>query len=246
MKIIDIHAHTGKWMFHTRISNSEIIKMLDKFNSEKAIFSSSLSLMDDLSIGNEKNYTFITSDKRCYGYIVVNPNHIEESKKQLSKYLGKEKVIGIKMHPEQFEDPVNSNKNKELLKIINSYGMPVLAVTAVGKEMVRDARYIGLASRMAAELGVHIVKTYFVDGFDKVVQKCPVPIVIAGGKKTPEKEALQMAFNAIEAGAIGVDMGRNIFQSDSPVGMIKAVRSIVHEDASVDEAFDIYINEKSG
>lgn len=135
-----------------------------------------------------------------------------------------------------------------LTKVIDEaerYGMPVLAVTAVGKEMVRDARYIGLASRMAAELGVHIVKTYYVDGFDKVVEKCPVPIVIAGGKKTPEKEALGMAYNAVQAGAVGVDMGRNIFQSDSPVGMVKAVRAIVHEDASVDEAYEIYKNEKT-
>lgn len=134
-----------------------------------------------------------------------------------------------------------------LTKVIDEaerYGMIVLAVTAVGKAMTRDARYIGLASRMAAELGVHIVKTYYVEGFEKVVEKCPVPIVIAGGKKTSEKEALQMAYNAIEAGAVGVDMGRNIFQSDSPVGMMKAVRSIIHKKATVNEAFTIYENEK--
>lgn len=120
------------------------------------------------------------------------------------------------------------------------YGMPVLAVTAVGREMTRDARYLGLACRIAAELGAHIVKTYFCEGFEKVVEGCPVPMVMAGGKKIPEKEALQLTFNAINAGAVGVDMGRNIFQSDSPVSMIKAVRSIVHDNANADEAFQLF------
>ena len=120
------------------------------------------------------------------------------------------------------------------------YGIPVLAVTAVGREMARDARYLGLACRIAAELGAHIVKTYFCEGFEKVVEGCPVPMVMAGGKKIPEKEALQLTFNAIHAGAVGVDMGRNIFQSDSPIPMIKAVRSIVHENATAGEAFKLF------
>ena len=118
--------------------------------------------------------------------------------------------------------------------------MPVLAITAVGKEMTRDARYLGLACRMAVEQGAHIVKTYYCENFTEVVKACPVPIVIAGGKKIPEKDALQMARNAIDDGAVGVDMGRNIFQSDSPVGMIKAIRAVVHDNASVDEAYKIY------
>lgn len=120
------------------------------------------------------------------------------------------------------------------------FGMPVLAVTAVGKEMGRDARYLGLACRIAAEIGAHFVKTYYCEDFYKVVEGCPVPIVMAGGKKIPEKDALQMTFNAIKEGASGVDMGRNIFQSDNPVGMIKAIRAIVHKNASVEEAFEIY------
>jgi putative autoinducer-2 (AI-2) aldolase len=120
------------------------------------------------------------------------------------------------------------------------YGIPVLAVTAVGKDMARDARYLGLSCRIAAELGAHFVKTYFCEGFEEMVQSCPVPVIIAGGKKTPEMEALQLTFNAVQRGAVGVDMGRNIFQSDSPVGMIRAVRAIVHEKTSVDEAFKIY------
>ena len=119
-------------------------------------------------------------------------------------------------------------------------GMPVLAVTAVGKEMARDARYLGLACRMAAEIGAHFVKTYYCEDFYKVVEGCPVPIVMAGGKKIPERDALQMTENAVKEGASGVDMGRNIFQSDNPVGMIKAIKAVVHKGASVDEAYELY------
>lgn len=120
------------------------------------------------------------------------------------------------------------------------HGIPVIAVTAVGNEMKRDARYMSLASRMAAELGAHIVKTYYVEGFERVVDTCPVPIVIAGGKKQPEDDALKMAYDAIHAGAIGVDMGRNIFQSEDPVAMIQAVRAVVHEKATPKEAFELF------
>ncbi|MEE9591051.1 MAG: 3-hydroxy-5-phosphonooxypentane-2,4-dione thiolase [Thermodesulfobacteriota bacterium] len=132
----------------------------------------------------------------------------------------------------------------DLINDAEEYNIPVLAVTAVGKDMARDARYLGLACRIAAEMGVHVVKTYYCDGFEKVVASCPVPIVIAGGKKIPERDALQLAFDAVQRGAVGVDMGRNIFQSDCPVGMIKAVRAIVHENASVEEGFKIYEGEK--
>jgi putative autoinducer-2 (AI-2) aldolase len=125
------------------------------------------------------------------------------------------------------------------------YGIPVLAVTAVGKDMVRDARYLALCCRIAAELGVHIVKTYYCEGFEKIVGSCPVPVVIAGGKKVPEKDALQLAFNAVGDGASGVDMGRNIFQSEAPTAMIQAVRSVVHEEATVEQAYDLYQDLKS-
>ena len=125
------------------------------------------------------------------------------------------------------------------------YGVPVLAVTAVGKEMTRDARYLGLACRISAELGAHMVKTYYCEGFERIVRNTPVPIVIAGGKKIPEREALDLAYNAVQAGASGVDMGRNIFQSDCPVGMIRAVRSVVQDGSGVDEAWAVYEEEKS-
>ncbi len=131
----------------------------------------------------------------------------------------------------------------DLSKLVDEaerYGIPVVAVTAVGKEITRDARYLALASRIAAEHGAHIVKTYYCEGFDKVVDTCPVPIVMAGGKKIPELDALTMAHNAIQAGAVGVDMGRNIFQSESPEGMIQAIRAVIHENAKPKEALQIF------
>jgi putative autoinducer-2 (AI-2) aldolase len=126
------------------------------------------------------------------------------------------------------------------------FGIPVLAVTAVGKEMTRDARYLGLACRIASELGAHFVKTYYCEDFEKVAAGCPVPLVIAGGKKLLEKEALQLTYDAISHGASGVDMGRNIFQSEHPVAMIQAVRAIVHANATADEAYDLYVGMKDG
>src|ERR687888_2621543 len=125
------------------------------------------------------------------------------------------------------------------------FGLPVLAVTAVGKEMSRDSRYLSLACRVAAELGGHIVKTYYCENFEKVVEGCPLPIIIAGGKKlSNETDALQLAYNAVKCGSAGVDMGRNIWQADSPVAMIKAVRRIVHNNSDVKEAYDILSREK--
>jgi putative autoinducer-2 (AI-2) aldolase len=123
-------------------------------------------------------------------------------------------------------------------------GMPVLAVTAVGKELEkRDARYLGLATRIAAEFGAHFVKTYYCDpDFEKVVEGCPVPLVVAGGPKLDtELDALVLAEDAIASGAAGVDMGRNIWQSSNPVGMIRAIRSIVHERATAKEAHDLHL-----
>jgi putative autoinducer-2 (AI-2) aldolase len=125
-------------------------------------------------------------------------------------------------------------------------GIPVLGVTAVGTNMARDARYMGLASRICAELGAAIVKTYYVPGFETVAASCPVPVVIAGGKKLPELEALTMAHHAIQDGASGVDMGRNIFQSDDPVSMLQAVRKVVHGGMKPAEAFELYQTLKNG
>jgi len=138
----------------------------------------------------------------------------------------------------EYQTIVNLGK---LVSEAEEYGIPVLAVTAVGKEIgTKDARYLSLACRIAAEQGAHIVKTYYCENFEKVVKSCPVPIIIAGGKKIPEKDALKLTYDALKAGAVGVDMGRNIWQSDNPVAMIKAVHSIVHGTNNAEQAFTLY------
>lgn len=134
MRIIDMHAHTGKWAFHTRVGDNDIAGIMDEFNIEKAIFSSGRALMDDMITGNEENYHFINSDSRFYGYVVINQNKLKESEKELGKYLGKKKIVGVKMHPEQFNHPVNSTASKTLVKIIDSYGLPILIHTAHSEE----------------------------------------------------------------------------------------------------------------
>jgi putative autoinducer-2 (AI-2) aldolase len=126
------------------------------------------------------------------------------------------------------------------------YGIPVLGVTAVGKNMTRDARYFRLACRMAAELGANFVKTYYIEqDFETVTASCPVPVVMAGGKKLPELDALTMAYKAVSEGASGVDMGRNIFQSEAPVAMIQAVSKVVHESMKPEDAYDLFLTLKN-
>jgi putative autoinducer-2 (AI-2) aldolase len=128
------------------------------------------------------------------------------------------------------------------------YGIPVMAVTAVGKELEkRDARYLALSSRIAAELGARVVKTYWCEGFEKVVQGCPVPVVMAGGPQVDtELEVFEFVHDGMQRGAIGVNLGRNIWQNDYPVAMIRAIRAIIHENASPKEAQEVYYNAKSG
>ncbi len=138
-------------------------------------------------------------------------------------------------------ETVSVHNMTKLVDAGNRYGMPVLGVTAVGKQMTRDAKYMRLATRICAELGCSYVKTYYVaEDFETVTASCPVPIVIAGGKKQPEMDALTMAYNAVQQGAAGVDMGRNIFQSDAPAAMIQAVGKVVHEDMKPKEAFELF------
>lgn len=131
-----------------------------------------------------------------------------------------------------------------LVKVVDSgnrHGIPTLAVTGVGKELVRDSKYLGLATRICAEMGAHFVKTYYCEtGFSRVTAGCAVPILIAGGKKLPELDALKMAYQAIDEGAAGVDMGRNVFQCDAPIAMIQAVRAVVHEHETPGKAYDLY------
>lgn len=126
----------------------------------------------------------------------------------------------------------------------NRYGIPTLGVVAVGKQMERTTKFFLLATRMLAEFGAQIIKTYYCDDFANVVAACPVPIVVAGGKKLPENEALTLVYNAIQAGAAGVDMGRNIFQAESPKAMVKAIAKIVHEGMSDVDAYQLYLDLK--
>ncbi|ADO82237.1 3-hydroxy-5-phosphonooxypentane-2,4-dione thiolase [Ilyobacter polytropus] len=142
----------------------------------------------------------------------------------------------------------NQHENlKELNRAVNEgtrYGIPTMGVVAVGKEMSRTKEYFLLATRMIAEFGAHIIKTYYCEGFEEVVAACPVPIVVAGGKKIPEKDALNLTYMAIKAGARGVDMGRNIFQAENPVAMAEAVSLIVHKNYTDEEAYEIYLKNK--
>jgi putative autoinducer-2 (AI-2) aldolase len=140
----------------------------------------------------------------------------------------------------QYETQTVNNLTR-MVDLGNRHGVPVLGVTAVGKELTRDARYLRLACRICAELGAHFVKTYYcAEDFETVAASCPVPLVMAGGKKLGELDALKMAHNAVSAGAAGVDMGRNIFQADAPAAMIQAVRKVVHELMKPEHAFELY------
>jgi putative autoinducer-2 (AI-2) aldolase len=135
-----------------------------------------------------------------------------------------------------------------LVDVGNEYGIPVLAVTAVGKELgKRDVRFLSLSCRIAAELGASFVKTYYCDEFEKVMESCPIPVVIAGGPKLEtELDALKLAHDAIQKGAVGVDMGRNIWQSEYPIAMIKAVRAVVHDKAKPEDALEVFSQSRSG
>ncbi|HEY51580.1 MAG TPA: 3-hydroxy-5-phosphonooxypentane-2,4-dione thiolase [Dehalococcoidia bacterium] len=150
---------------------------------------------------------------------------------------------------------VGSDYEKEsllnLAKLVDDgerYGIPVMAVTAVGKEMEkRDARYLALACRIAAELGARVVKTYWCEHFEKVTGGCPVPVVMAGGPQVDtEFEVFEFVHDGIQKGSIGVNLGRNIWQNEFPVAMIKAIRAIVHGKAVSREAQEIYDGEKAG
>ena len=178
--------------------------------------SAGISILKDLS--NE-----------CVGVAIDDAIRLNASAMAVQVHIGGEK---------------ESRTIENLVKLVDTgmtYGIPVLGVTAVGKELARDARYLGLATRIIAEVGAQFVKTYFCEeDFDQVTAGCPVPIVIAGGKKIPEPDALKMARRAIDGGAAGVDMGRNIFQAENPVAMIQAVRAVVHDGETPEKAFELY------
>lgn len=179
--------------------------------------------------------TSVLHEDLSYGHVGVD---VEDAIRLNASCIVVQTFVGSK-------NEVGSFKNlSDMINAGNRYGIPVMGVTAVGKEMERTKRYFQLATRILAELGAQVIKTYYCEGFEEVTAACPVPIVIAGGKKTPEKEALEMAYNAIRDGAAGVDMGRNIFQSENPVAMLQAVRAVVHENASAKEAYDLFLSLK--
>ena len=141
------------------------------------------------------------------------------------------------------EEDIKSADQNSLSYYINKgerYGIPVLGVVAVGKEMERTTRYFALATRLLAEQGAHIIKTYYCENFEQITAACPVPIVIAGGKKVPEPEALDMAYRAVNEGAAGVDMGRNVLQAECPSAMLQAIRMVVHENVKPETAYKAY------
>ncbi|MCD7953041.1 MAG: 3-hydroxy-5-phosphonooxypentane-2,4-dione thiolase [Synergistaceae bacterium] len=179
--------------------------------------------------------TSVLHEDLSYGHVGVD---VEDAIRLNASCIVVQTFVGSK-------NEVGSFKNlSDMINAGNRYGIPVMGVTAVGKEMERTKRYFQLATRILAELGAQVIKTYYCEGFEEVTAACPVPIVIAGGKKTPEKEELEMAYNAIRDGAAGVDMGRNIFQSENPAAMLRAVRAVVHENASAKEAYDLFLSLK--
>jgi len=179
--------------------------------------------------------TSVLHEDLSYGHVGVD---VEDAIRLNASCIVVQTFVGSK-------NEVGSFKNlSDMINAGNRYGIPVMGVTAVGKEMERTKRYFQLATRILAELGAQVIKTYYCEGFEEVTAACPVPIVIAGGKKTPEKEVLEMAYNAIRDGAAGVDMGRNIFQSENPAAMLRAVRAVVHENASAEEAYDLFLSLK--
>lgn len=135
----------------------------------------------------------------------------------------------------------------ELINQCQDYGMPVMAVTAVGKELEkRDARYLALSCRIAAELGANVVKTYWSEDFEKVTENCPVPVVIAGGPKCETyKEVLDFVYDGMQRGAIGVNLGRNVWQDEHPVAAARSLQALIHENLTPDQANDLYMTVKN-
>ena len=178
------------------------------------------------------------------GYEPLSNEHlavdIDEAIRLNASVLAVQVFIGSQYERQSLQNLTN------LIDAASRYGIAVMGVVAVGRAMERTAKYFRMATRLMAELGCHMVKCYHLEEeFETITSCCPVPIVIAGGKKRPERDALQMAYDACEQGASGVDMGRNIFQADAPVPMMRAVRGVVHEGMSAKDAFALYEELKS-
>lgn len=179
----------------------------------------------------------VIDDDMSFEYIGVD---IEDAVRMNASIMAIQVFIG---------SPHEAQNLKNLVETVDAgfrYGIPVMGVCAVGKQMERNESYFLLATRVIAELGAHVIKTYYIEpGFDRIVAACPVPIVIAGGKKVPEREALEIAWKAIDCGAAGVDMGRNVFQAGDPIAILVALNAIVHKGESVEAAWQLYCHEKN-
>jgi putative autoinducer-2 (AI-2) aldolase len=174
----------------------------------------------------------VAADDVTHEFIGVD---IEDALRLNASCIAVQTFIGV-----QDEEKKSLKNLSEAVNMGSKYSIPVLGVVAVGKSMQRDTKFFLLATRVLAELGASVVKTYYCEDFEKVTAACPVPIVVAGGKKLPESEALTLAYKAVSEGANGVDMGRNIFQAENPPAMAKAVRKIVHENYSDAAAYEFY------
>ncbi len=151
-------------------------------------------------------------------------------------------AVGVSVFIGSEHEHQTLNNLTELVNDCEDYGIPVMAVTAVGRELEkRDARYLGLCCRICAELGARVVKTYWCEDFDKVVEGCPAPVVIAGGPICEtELEVMEFVYDGIQKGAIGINLGRNVWKHSHPVPMMRALRAVVHKNATPKEALDIY------
>jgi len=201
-----------------------------------------LSSIDPASTGNKAIALRVSSGSSILDTDLSNEIvsvDIDEAIRLNADIMATQVFIGAKYQKESIDN---------LSKVIstgNTYNIPTMGVVAVGKDMERTAKYFRLATRIIAEVGANVVKCYYCDDFDTVAAACPVPIVIAGGKKMPEKDALDMCHNALQMGAAGVDMGRNIFQSEDPLAMVQAVRGIVHDKLDSKDAYEMFLNLKN-
>jgi putative autoinducer-2 (AI-2) aldolase len=182
------------------------------------------------------------------GTSVIGKDHAHEGRTTSIEDLIRLNVAAVGMSIFVGTDYENDSllNMSELVNDCENYGVPVMAVTAVGKELEkRDARYLGLCCRIAAELGARVVKTYWCENFERVTGGCPVPVVMAGGPKCEtEREVFEFVYDGMQRGAIGLNLGRNVWQHDHPVAMMKALRAIIHENAAVKDAEKIFQDEK--
>ena len=214
-----------------------LIEHVDVLMATRGALRTSISPTHRKAVCLRANYdaSVLFEDMSCGGGPAVD---IENAVRMGADALAVQTFIGA---------PGEKNSLELLARTVDAgtdFGLPTLGVVAVGKQMARDEKFFLLATRLVAETGAHLVKSYYCEGFERVAAACPVPIVIAGGKKLPENEALTMCWRAINEGAHGVDMGRNIFQAESPAAMCRAVGKVVHEKFTDREAYEFYLTEK--